>query len=1080
MTAIFGEAVLSQNVMAICDRAARMDTRTRYDFLKNWVLNLESPGGIRLALDFSPADPVHVGSVASPASDLGSSVRTRTGGEVVSPAADLIRAARKLDRLPSLRQEIVSSAREGESHHPRRLALLAAIDMESHDSASVIAQLRLLLAASSEQQDFDPRENPGLLFALDRLLRYDASQTEIAAELAELSRQFQGKRATSIAARHLKATIHRLMVASTGPLSENPVLESTQWHSVSRHSARSRGTGLNPSIWVTEQGQAANIASHGDDLLYFHVPCRGNLIVEGDLSTFRSRDMEMQVAGHWCAPSITRDKYSTGTIRGTRTYHPLAETMPPVRSEIRSQTIMHDQTLTTSFDGRRIDAISLPADHDPWIAVRSDQFYEGHARNIWIGGQPVVPDQISIVSDRQLSGWISYFDSSIGHLDAQWRPAANPDLIRLIGTRRVNMSGTGLEEAIHYHRPMLEDGVMEMEFYYRSDEIHVHPALDRICFLLKPDGVRIHWLTNGAFDRSGLDPMNEVLVADNQRGPSTLPLKNDAWNALHLKLIGNTVELTLNGVFIYECHLPPENSRSFGLFHYADQTEARVRSIVYRGDWPRQLPARTQQELANPIETELEEDLAALPIAMDHTFGSSQSGERPIVPAPIGREQTTGFPQYVFAVNEADTVNFFDLADDGLRVRRPGVDDDRWYDTILSPQLELHGNFDIVARCTDFEAKYDVGGYGSVGLRLSVDDDRETWCTWIRRTQPQKNGDVKHFLHLMMSQRRDGEVVHEFFDAGPAEGRQGGLRIARRGETLIFLYADGDSPFFRVMKTFPIGREATVPNGLRLMVSSHQAGETQATWKSLRIAATQVTGTATVTPLLTLAELNRVRAEFTPLVEVDFSDPASVDKAFLSQLLPGATMEYQPEGLKVTSPGQKAWSSSNLVSREGISGDFDVQLDFEALKFMDSADGGESTIFVMLEFDGPGTPEIHCKFAIDSQGLRTAETQLRFRRRTGRFDYQEVHCRPVAHVTSLRVARRDGLAYLMFREDGEESFKILGVLPAGTGPLKNSGVQVRVHTGGEERETQVLFKKWSILATPQPLDPIQRFRGLFE
>jgi len=38
--------------------------------------------------------------------------------------------------------------------------------------------------------------------------------------------------------------------------------------------------------------------------------------------------------------------------------------------------------------------------------------------------------------------------------------------------------------------------------------------------------------------------------------------------------------------------------RNFGLFHYADQTEARVRGVTYRGDWPRELPSVEEQQLA--------------------------------------------------------------------------------------------------------------------------------------------------------------------------------------------------------------------------------------------------------------------------------------------------------------------------------------------------------------------------------------------------------------------------------------------------------------------------------------------------
>ena len=36
--------------------------------------------------------------------------------------------------------------------------------------------------------------------------------------------------------------------------------------------------------------------------------------------------------------------------------------------------------------------------------------------------------------------------------------------------------------------------------------------------------------------------------------------------------------------------LEPENQRTFGFFHYADETQVRVRNVTYHGNWPRVLP----------------------------------------------------------------------------------------------------------------------------------------------------------------------------------------------------------------------------------------------------------------------------------------------------------------------------------------------------------------------------------------------------------------------------------------------------------------------------------------------------------
>ena len=56
-------------------------------------------------------------------------------------------------------------------------------------------------------------------------------------------------------------------------------------------------------------------------------------------------------------------------------------------------------------------------------------------------------------------------------------------------------------------------------------------------------------------------------------------------------MTGDKVAIELNGQPFYERPIEPENQRTFGLFHFADQTQVRVRNVTYQGNWPRSLPA---------------------------------------------------------------------------------------------------------------------------------------------------------------------------------------------------------------------------------------------------------------------------------------------------------------------------------------------------------------------------------------------------------------------------------------------------------------------------------------------------------
>ena len=90
-------------------------------------------------------------------------------------------------------------------------------------------------------------------------------------------------------------------------------------------------------------------------------------------------------------------------------------------------------------------------------------------------------------------------------------------------------------------RSLLEDGELSYEFFHLAGQTHVHPALGRLAFLLEPDGVKLHIVTDAQFDRSGLAPDNVTVEQPYRRGPAALPLKSGEWNKLALTMTGDWV-----------------------------------------------------------------------------------------------------------------------------------------------------------------------------------------------------------------------------------------------------------------------------------------------------------------------------------------------------------------------------------------------------------------------------------------------------------------------------------------------------------------------------------------------------------
>jgi hypothetical protein len=291
---------------------------------------------------------------------------------------------------------------------------------------------------------------------------------------------------------------------------------------------------------------------------------------------------------------------------------------PPLENlaEWVSYRIRVENGICSSYAGeRKIHEGRLADEADPWLAIAFTGGEWRGARNLTLTGKPIVPEALKLSSSADLSGWhAAYYDEPIGGDKPAWEKHAeeiharsyepptsvtNPRSPGIVmpGVGRVatttdavfGIPGSFQESVLQYHRPLLEDGTISYDFFYEPGKTHVHPALDRLVFLLEPEGVSIHWLTDGQYDRTGLDPANRSVEAANRRGPERLPLKPSAWNRLTISTKDRVVTLRLDDVEIFERTLEQTNSRVFGFFHFADQTEVRVRDVTYRGSWPRAL-----------------------------------------------------------------------------------------------------------------------------------------------------------------------------------------------------------------------------------------------------------------------------------------------------------------------------------------------------------------------------------------------------------------------------------------------------------------------------------------------------------
>jgi hypothetical protein len=139
---------------------------------------------------------------------------------------------------------------------------------------------------------------------------------------------------------------------------------------------------------------------------------------------------------------------------------------------------------------------------------------------------------------------------------------------------------------------------------YEPGEAEVHPTLGRLAFLIEPDGVRLHWLTDGEREWTGLSVDNTIIEPFNRRGPKPLPLKTGDWNRVTIALAHDRVTLSLNAATIYQQPLESDIDPQFGLYHDRRASAVRVRNVVMTGDWPEALPTSLLAELTSPVDSE--------------------------------------------------------------------------------------------------------------------------------------------------------------------------------------------------------------------------------------------------------------------------------------------------------------------------------------------------------------------------------------------------------------------------------------------------------------------------------------------
>ncbi|CAN5234926.1 hypothetical protein BH10PLA2_BH10PLA2_04590 [soil metagenome] len=599
--AVLGESLFAAESAKMLERIRPLSAKERYEVLLEWVLPNAQRPSYQLAGHLQPRDVL--GIVDKPKQPAGR--RVILGGQLQLAPLELVTAAKEAGQLDQLCVRLAkpASTPEDELDRRSRLALgAAAFAAKGDDKASADNLRELLKFATQMKTDAAGQERwPDLIAAYGTLHR-----PGLAAPLRSLVETINKNLEKSVvekkifdqrdwwlrACREICARVElhgfpdgqRLVNSSDSPF--------THWASVPV-SANSLITGGIPR-WIMRDGALVHFPGFGDDLLILDTPLRGDFDVTCELRLQGWEEVYIRYGS--CQFELQADRKHfklQSTIKARARETLIAPPLPPSKENTYAFRLsVKDGWFRAYVDGKEIASRRLGSSPEPWLMLSCAQLNTGTVKNLQITGSPTVPDRIDLLMDDELGLWNAYTPHNWvkrgEELYGVGKKAEPPEPGLPVPARRTP------EAATFYQRPMLEDGAIEYEFFFDPEKAHVHPMLHRLTFLLEPEGVKLHWLTDGVADQSDTRVDNIKDEPGCRRGPSQLALKPKQWNKVRLAVAGDVVKVDLNGQEVYERPIESTNQRLFGIFHYSDRTEARVRNLTYVGAWPKKLPSSSE------------------------------------------------------------------------------------------------------------------------------------------------------------------------------------------------------------------------------------------------------------------------------------------------------------------------------------------------------------------------------------------------------------------------------------------------------------------------------------------------------
>ena len=539
---------------------------------------------------------------------------------------------------------------------------------------------------------------------------------------------------------------------------------------------------------------------------------------------------------------------------------------------------------------------------------------------------------------------------------------------------------------------------------------------------------------------------------------------------MRLRIEGDTLTLRLNGTTIYQTQLPLDRGeRTFGLFHYADQTDLRVRGPVWTGDWPKQLPKLEDQQLAVYANELLDRSASALPKVFTHRFD-----ERSII-------------QRNFHVVEGNPIADVRTTSEGVVVQRRG--EAGYRAAMLSPAVQIGGDFDVTVRYDQLECVSALEKIASIRMNVMAANVTSDFASIIR-AQARANDQIIQGLKMQTVQGNDRR---HYFASQPMEATAGQLRLARRGSKMHYLISENDSTQFRLIGQEDFAADDLLDAGVQFGVQTQGIeSRTKVRFTEFTVRAERLSGLAIEGQDALLAKLNASRAQLPVSFVHDFVAKAP-DENDIYRWTDRRPWDPAARGLEIHSPGTDEWTSAGLSVRRQFRGDFDVRLSFDSPALALPLPGKHSQVYLQIELDDNDQTQLSSMLTRKSSGEVISQAQIRTPV-DGGYHYHNLGSLSLSAPDYLRLARRGKEVYFLAGTQSDHQEYLIGSATTTVAPIEMLGIRMMLHTGGAGRDSQVLVKSIDVKAEQQtspvavpntrapqslPNQLLDSFRGLF-